>query len=213
LIGSQAKPDILTGPDIGKDHTIESPLQVAGEGWKMIAYLIPTLAFILVCLNLLRRYQQKTGRLPAGLRTASSDFGRASQGVGSAISGLLSFTKSGMGKSEASQGIRLLESRTIGASSLHLVQVRERTLLLSSSATGVALLTEFQEEGQDAADEFRSLLQSARAEMDAHDAPGEPLPASAVVGSLDGSVRETADAMARRLQRLRMASESEERGY
>jgi flagellar biogenesis protein FliO len=211
LIGSQAKPDILTGPDIGKDHTIDSPLQVVGEGWKMVAYLVPTLAFILICLNLMRRYQQKTGRLPTSLRSAGRDFGRPSKGIGSAFAGLLNFAKNSMSKPEPAQSIRLLESLTVGPGSLHLVQVRGRILLLSAGAAGMTVLTEFQEDPGAASDEFRSLLQSASADLDGLDMPGDEMPVSAVVGSLEEGMRETAEAMARRLRRLRMVTDADDR--
>src|SRR5205823_2281927 len=90
LIGSETRPDILTGPDIAKDHTIESPMQAVGDGWKMILYLVPTLVFVMVCLNLLRRYQVRTGRLPAGLTADRRDKGSTSSGIAGAIASLLS---------------------------------------------------------------------------------------------------------------------------
>jgi len=213
LIGTQAKPDILTGPDIAKDHTLESPLQVVGEGWKMVAYLVPTLAFILICLNLLRRYQQKTGKLPVGLRSAGRDFGRTSPGIGATVAGLLNLARSTMSKPEPAQGIRLLESLTVGPSSLHLVEVRGRVLLLSAGSAGMTVLSEFPEESGAPSDEFRSLLQSAAADMDGLDMPGNEMPVSAIVGSLEDGMRETAEAMARRLRRLRAARESDNREF
>ena len=114
-----------------------------------------------------------------------------------------------MSKPEPAQGIRLLESLTVGPSSLHLVEVRGRVLLLSAGSAGMTVLSEFPEESGAPSDEFRSLLQSAAADMDGLDMPGNEMPVSAIVGSLEDGMRETAEAMARRLRRLRAARESD----
>jgi flagellar biogenesis protein FliO len=183
-------------------------MQAVGDGWKMVAYLVPTLVFVLVCLNLLRRYQEKTGRLPGAIRPAARTAAPPKQTVAAALAAL--FANKGGGRAgPAATEIRLLETLNIGTAALHLVEVRGKTLLLGVTPGGVSLLKDFTEhEGADSTD-FRQILKSAAADLDELDLPNSKLPVNAVVDSLEDAMRDTADAMERRLRRLRKAQETE----
>lgn len=210
---NQTKPDVFGPVDTARDHTLDSPLQAVGEGWKMIAYLIPTLIFIVVCLNLLRRYQQKNGRLPGVVQAAARSSARSAPpqggGVWTAIFGRSQSTRNQEGGTAA---IRLLESIPIGTATLHLVQVRGKVLLLAGTGAGVTVLTEFEEREGVESDHFRTMLQAAAADMVGSELTESAAPVTAVVGSLEDAMRNTGDAMARRLRRLRTVQEAEDAG-
>jgi len=179
----------------------------------MIAYLLPTLVFILVCLNLVRRYQQKNGRLPGAVQAAVRGASVSAPTAGGGLLGMMiGRMQPGVGQTTGGNGIRLLESVSIGASTLHLVQVRGRVLLLAGSGAGVTLLTELQEQEGVQGDDFRALLQAAASDMDGLDLAEPNMPVSAVVGSLEGAMRDTGDAVARRIRRLRTVREAEAEG-
>ncbi len=206
----QAKPDLLAGPGPSSSHTIDNPMQAVGDGWKMVAYLLPTLIFVLVCLNVLRRFQQKNGRLPTVVQKAV----RAAAGPRSSIVGslatLLRGSHDGSRTGTTSGGIRLIESLTIGTAMLHLVKVRGRTLLLSGAAAGVTVLAEFADQENAESDEFRQMLHAASANLDELELGDSEMPVSAIVGSLEEVMRETGSAMERRLRRLRTVQETED---
>jgi flagellar biogenesis protein FliO len=209
----QTKPDTLLPADTSQDHPLDSPLQVVGEGWKMIAYLIPTLIFILVCLNLLRRYQQKNGRMPGVIQAAARTATLSAPLHGSgAWSSLFGRNRTGRNQDGGTAAIRLLESISVGTATLHLVQVRGRVLLLAGTGATVTVLTEFEEAEGIESDQFRALLQAAAADMDPSELTESAVPVSAVVGSLENDIRKTGDAMARRLRRLRTVQEAEDGG-
>ena len=206
---SQTKPDIIT-PPAPTDHTIESPLQAVGDGWRMIAYLLPTLIFVLVGLNVLRRYQQRSGRLPGVIRSAAVPTERRpAGGLMGALSGL--FSEAGKdSRSGGGSGMRLVESLNVGATTLHLVQVRGRTLLITGGTTGVSVLTEFAAPEAAESEEFRHMLQSAAADLDGLDIQDSEYSVSAVVGSLEDVMRSTGGSLERRVRRLRTVRETED---
>ena len=209
---SHTKPDLIPAPD-ASNHTIESPLQAVGDGWKMVAYLLPTLIFVLVCLNLLRRYQQKNGRLPAGLQKMSADGGRSTPVLAGALATLFSGNNSSpRNGGSGNNGIRLVESLNVGGGTLHLVHVHGRTLLLAGGAGGVTVLTEFTDIPSVDSDDFQKLLRSAAADMDGLDLQISEMPVSAVVGSLEDVMRDTGGSLERRLRRLRTVREAEDGG-
>lgn len=206
---SQTKPDIITTPT-PTDHTIESPLQAVGDGWKLIAYLLPTLIFILVALNVLRRYQQKSGRLPGVIRSvAVPTEKRPAGGLLSALTGL--FSGNGQdSRSGGGSGMRLVESLNVGAATLHLIQVRGRTLLITGGTTGISVLTEFAAPEETESEEFRHMLQSAAADLDGLDLQDSEYSVNAVVGSLEDVMRGTSGSLERRERRLRTVREAED---
>jgi hypothetical protein len=212
LVLTQTKPDIAVPPDPARDHTIDSPMQALGDGWKMVAYLLPTLVFVLVCLNLLRRYQQRTGQLPAVVQRASRGATPAKPNMVGTLAALFSGGQGARRGGPSSGGIRLLESLTVGTSTLHLVQVRGRTLLLAGGPTGVTVLTEFVDQDGVEPDDFREMLKAAAADLDGLDLPDRNMPVSAVVDSLEEVMRDTGDSVERRLRRLRTVRETEDGG-
>lgn len=208
----QAKPDIVGTTDTVHDHTIDSPLQAVGDGWKMVAYLLPTLIFVLVCLNLLRRYQQKNGKLPAMLSAPRGVSRPAGPSLVKTFAGLFTSSAGGQ-RGGGSANLRVLETITVGSATLHLVDVRGRTLLLAGGGpAGVTLLTEISEQDGAESNDFRQILQAAAADMDGLDLPNSDMPVSAVVGSLEDAMRDTGDSIERRLRRLRDARDAENRG-
>lgn len=215
---TQTKPDLTpVAPAPAKDHTIESPMQAVGDGWKMVAYLLPTLALVVVCLNLLRRFQLKNGRLPSVLQKGATVRARpasstASSSIASTLAGLVGSLRSARSDVGTSSSIRLLESLAVGTATLHLVEVRGKTLLLAGNSTGVTVLSEFGEEDGAESEDFRQALREAAADMDGLDLPEAQMPMSAVVGSLENAMRETGDSVERRLRLLRTLNEKRDGG-
>ncbi|GEM_PF-6476279 len=206
----QTKPDIVT-PTAATNtfNTLDSPTAAIGDSGRMMFFLIPMLLVTMGALKLLQRYQQKTGRLPAGLQKKALAQGQAkpakSGGILSAILGSFSLNNA---REKGGSNIRVVESVPIGGVNIHLVEVRGRLLLLGASGGNVNLLTEFQETEIDGGD-FRALLNAAAAEMDGL-SEYDSLPSSAVVGSIEDDLRETGEAMQKRLRRLRTVQEAEE---
>jgi flagellar biogenesis protein FliO len=211
---AQTKPDVPgTIGTSNQDHTLESPLSAVGDSWKMIAYLLPTLLFIVVSLNLLRRYQQRKGQLPGFVQAASRTGGKAAPvasrigGMWSALLGNFPFTKTRTAKDST---IQLLESLPVGGATLHLVEINGRRLLLGASATGISVLTEFREEDNIGSGDFRSILHAAAADMDKMNLNDRYMPDAAVVNSLEDMLRETGNSLERRARRLRSVQEAED---
>ncbi len=179
-----------------------------GDSWKLIAYLIPMLLVIMGALNLLKRFQMKTGRLPAGLQ--SQTWGTGSRGSGPkkrAQGGIWNALVGGFHLNNARQAggssIRLLESVPIGSANVHLLEVRGRILLLGASAAGLNLLTEFEAGGDAASTDFRDMLHTAAADMDALDYAQDDLPAAATVSTLEDLMREAGQNVRGNARRLR----------
>lgn len=188
----------------------------------MLAYLLPMLLVIVGCLQLLKRFQMKMGRLPAGLGIASALNQNMNKNRGSRwnatpaaprSNSLLNTLLAGMAANKTRQApgssIRLLESAPVGGSSVHLLEVRGRVLLLGGSATGLTLLTEFEERSNPASNDFRDLLSQAAADMDAIDYEQPDMPATATVSALEDLMRETNQAVSRRARRFHTVQEAE----
>lgn len=196
----------------------ESPLAAAGDAWKMLFYLVPMLLLTLGALRLLRRFYDRTGRLPGPLQSMAVTNGRGRgslvprpQGGGMVNALMGSFHLNNM-RQRGGGSIRLVESVPIGGANIHLIEVRGRLLLIGATNMGVSLLTEFQEPDALDSGDFRVLLQAAAADMGSLDLAEPDLPAAAVVGSLEDSMRDTRDAVARRVRRLRTVQEEEDAG-
>jgi len=198
---TQTKPDLAPAPELARDHTIDSPMQAVGDGWKLIAFLLPTLIFVIVCLNLIRRYQQKTGRLPIGLQAAARTVAPKETLLSKTFTALRSGFTANRGAGNTS-GMRLVESLNIGAAAIHLVQVRGRTLLIGGGPTGLSVLSDLSPGESQPSEEFREILQAAAADMDGLDLLDSEMPTSAVVGSLENRMRDTGSALDERLKRL-----------
>lgn len=215
---AETRPDAFGAGDLNasttKDRTLDSPLAAVGDSWKMIAYLIPVLLVMVVGLNLLRRFQERTGRMPGLLQSAIRQNPRAYSAPQRYRGGLVNALIGGFHLNQARQhgggSIRLVESVPVGNANLHLIEVRGRLLLLGATGGGIALLTEFAEENPLGTDDFRTLLHAAAVDMDSLDLDASGLPTAAVVGALEEGLRDTGDTLARRVRRLRTVQEEED---
>jgi flagellar biogenesis protein FliO len=181
----------------------------------MLVYLVPMLLLIVGSLHLLRRFQQRSGRLPWAFPISSHPAAHqghghraaGSGGLGSQLVSALQRPKSGR---QTSSAIRLVETVPLGATNLYLIEVHGRMLLLGSSGGNVSLLTEIEEQAGIQADEFRTMLRAAAADMDALDLEDTELPATTMITALEGMLHETGEAVTSRLRRLRTVSDYEE---
>ena len=85
-------------------------------------------------------------------------------------------------------------------------------VISAATDTRQSLLKDFTDQEGAGSDDFRRILNSAAAEMDELELPDSKATATAVVDSLEDAMRDTADAMERRLRRLRKAQETERGG-
>lgn len=179
-----------TKPD-PTDRTQDSPAAAMADAWKLLLYLLPILGLTILTIHGLKRFYQCTGGLPTSRMGLLGGFNLANA------------------RRAGGSSIRVVESVPIGTVGLHLVEVRGRLLLLGTSGSEVRLLTEVTEENDAQVTDFRALLHSAAADMeDSLDETDAPL--SAVVGSLDDSLREVREAIARNSARLRHGNEEED---
>jgi flagellar biogenesis protein FliO len=206
------------GSAASANRTQDNPLAALGDAWKMLIYLVPMLLLTLGALRLLRRFYERTGRLPGPLQSAAltTGNGRGSLATRPSGGGLVnalvgSFHLNNM-RQHGGSSIRLVESVPVGSANLHLIEVRGRLLLIGATGTGVSLLTEFQEPDALETNDFRALLQAAAVDMDSLDMAQPDLPATAMVGSLEEAMRDTRDAVARRVRRLHTVQEVEDAG-
>ncbi len=221
---SQTKPDGLGGGNSSAtggasglqndppNRPQDSPLAALNDSWKMLLYLVPMLLLTVGSLHLLRRFQERGGRLPAKSATGNGWPAQPRAPKAPARPGLWSALVGGFHLNNARQrggSIRLVESIPVGGANLHLIEVRGRILLIGATNTGVSLLTEFQEpQGLENGD-FRALLQAAALDMDALDLSQPELPAVNMLGALEDTLRETGEAVTRRARRLRTVREEE----
>ena len=172
-----AKPDIL-------QQAQESPATTLRDAFRMLLYLLPILVLVVLAIRGLKALQQRAGRLP-GFRQ-----------------GLIGGFNLTNGRKTGGSSIRLLESVPIGSIVLHLVEVRGRTLLLGASTTSVSKLMEFGDAAEARDAEFQTMLAAI-----SHDMESDPDAAEGglgnMVGSLDDSLRETREAIARSAARAR----------
>lgn len=210
---SQTKPDGLA-PTTPTARPQESPLSAIGDSGRLIFYLVPTLLVIVLCLRLLKNYQERTGRLPAAVQR----FARASEATErtrrpsvqktNVLTALLGGFHLNNARSRAGSNIHLVESLPIGGANLHLVEVRGRLLLLGATGMNLSLLSEFAAESE--TDAFQDQLRAAAADLDTLGLEGSELPMGIVVGTLDDEMQDTRGALERRLNRLRALQEDED---
>ena len=226
---SQTKPDLFSsepstisksGSAKSGDHTQDNAFAPVGDAWKLLAYLVPMLAVIMICLNLLKRFHTRTGRMPGLLQSTARYAGNdqhnfalppSKVGILSALGGAfkkavaLNFNA----RAQQTSAIRLIESVPIGGANVHLLEVRGRVLLLGATAGSLNVLAEFDAQSGVGSDDFRDLLHTAAADMDALDYSQPDLPNTAVVTTLEGLLRETGQAVSQRSRRLRTVREVE----
>jgi len=166
------------------DRTQDSPAAAMGDAWKFLLYLLPILGVIVLVTRGLRAFYQRTGGLPS-LRQ-----------------GLLGGLNLANARRVGGSNLRVVESVPIGTAGLHLVEARGRLLLLGTSGSGITLLTELNEEREMPEAAFHSLLRAAAEDMeDGLDEANAPL--SSVIGSLDDTLRDVREAIARNAARVR----------
>ncbi len=182
----------------------------------MLLYLAPMLLVLVGAMRTLRRFQERTGRLPNGInRFAQGQPGafkqtqRQEPKSGGLMSRLIAGFRLTQGRERAGTNIRLVESMPVGGSNLHLIDVRGRMLLIGATGAGVTLLAEFDQDGNGDAGQFRALLQAAGSDLESLDLIDADLPTAALVGALDDVMRETGESVDRRIRRLRTVSETE----
>jgi flagellar biogenesis protein FliO len=180
--------DLLAGtkPDPA-EKTQESPAEAMRDGWKLMLYLVPMLALIVLAIRGLKAIQQKTGWLP---------------GVKRGLIGSLNLTNA---RKSGGSSIRVMESVPLGTVGLHLVEVKGRVLLLGTSGASISVLTEVKDAENLNHAEFKAILNAAAEELGGKDAGEAGL--SSLVGNLDDSLRETRELIAKRTAAVRHWSE------
>ncbi len=175
-----------TKPDPA-EKTQESPAATMRDAWKLMLYLVPMLALIVLSIRGLKAFQQKAGWLP---------------GVKHGLIGSLNLINS---KKSGGSSIRVLESVPLGTVGLHLVEVKGRVLLLGTSGASISVLTEVKEaENLDRA-EFKAILNAAAEDLNGQASNDVPL--SSLVGNIDDSLRETRELIAQKTAAVRHWSE------
>lgn len=145
---------------------------------RMLLFLLPVLALVVLGIRALKLVQQRIGVAPV-----------SGKGL---IGGLIEASA----RRHGGGSIRVVESVPVGGVSLHLVEVRGKVLLLGATASSVALLSEFEPPSLLPEDEFRAIMDRARADLFAPDTAAEGGLAGAV-GALDESLRKAREAIAR----------------
>ena len=207
---AETRPDPAAETKKSADKPLDSPLSAVGDGGKMFLYLIPTVLLMVGALHLLRRFQEKTGRLPAAPRAALTR--KSSASPPPKTGGLLQTLLDNANRSktpEQPSAIRVVESVPMGESQLHLIEVRGRSLLIGANANGVNLLTEVEESDELINNEFRLMLEQAAGEIGSLDIADNELPSSLLIGTLDDPLRDAGRAVARGTRRLRTVRETE----
>ena len=210
----EAAPTPAKPGDKTSGHLQDNAFAPLGDAWRMLAYLVPMLLVIVGCLNLLKRFQAKTGRLPGVLQSAAnsrqgSPRGQAKPHTGGVWNAILGSFHLNNAREQAGRSIRVIESVPIGGANVHLLEVRGRVLLLGATAGSLSLLAEFDERAEAGSEDFRDLLHAAAADMDAVDYAQPDLPAAATVSVLEDLMRDTGQAVAQRSRRLRTVQEVE----
>ena len=208
---SETRPDPAAEAKKTVDKPLDSPMGAIGDGGRMFLCLIPTVLVLVAALHLLRRFQEKNGRLPAFARIGAGQKGAAKPAPPLPKPGILQSLLGGINRSQTTErgSIRVIESVPVGGSNLHLIEVRGKTLLLGASASGVNLLTEIEEADSLVNNEFRLLLEQAAGDMDSLGLTDDALPASLLVGTLDDPLRDANRAITRGTRRLRTVQETE----
>lgn len=218
----------LTKADIGSvktssasrtDRTQDSPFAAIRDSGKMLLYLAPMLLLIVGGLRLMRRFLDRSGRLPRLSERIPGD--RKPRGTLTRLprlnGGLMNTLMGGLALDKARQrggsNIQVVESVPIGGANLHLVEVKGRTLLLGATAMSVQLLAEFREEEAQEEDTFRRQFQAVAADLDTLDLATVETPVGAVVSSLEDEMQDIRETVENRLRRLRALQELHASGF
>lgn len=174
-----AKPDPADRPNDG-------PAPTFGGGLRMLLYLLPVLALVVLGVRALKLVQQRVGVAPITRK------------------GLIGGLIEANARRNGGGSIRVVESAPIGGVVLHLVEVRGKALLLGATAGSVAVLAEFEPPKLAPEEEFRAIMERARAEMFGPDPAAESNLVGAI-GALDDNLRKAREAIARGVARSRTA--------
>ena len=213
----QTKPDGFgASAESMKDHTQNSPIGAVNDSGRMIFYLIPTLAVLMLTLHLLRKFMEKSGRISrtdlqnGSARNSLRQWNYPREKKAGLLRMLLTRMQTTPDTKRAGN-IHVIESIPLGNTHIHLVEVRGRTLLLGANAAGVNLLTELEaDEIDDIQDSFHSQLQAASADLDVLDLAHTETPLQSMVATLEDVMRETREAVSSRTRRLRTLREDED---
>ncbi len=162
----------------------DSPASTLVGAIRMALCLVPVLALIVLAVRGLKLVQQRVGVAPISRKNI--------------IGGLIEMKA----RSTGGSSIRVVESVPVGGVSLHLVEVRGKVLLLGATAGSVSMLSEFEPAKVLPEDEFRAIMERARADMFGPD----PAPANGIagaVGALDENLRKAREAIARGVARAK----------
>ncbi|MCS6777166.1 MAG: flagellar biosynthetic protein FliO [Chloroherpetonaceae bacterium] len=192
---AQTRPDMPAPPEKPAVRTQDNPFAPIADGGRMLVYLIPLLLLIVGGLHLLRLLAfRKQGNAPQS-------------GRGSLLERLLGGLYLHRAQQHAGASIRLIESVPLGNGHLHLLEVRDRLLLLGATGGSMSLLAEWEHPAVARDDGFHHLLQAATADLSGLDLAPSELPARALIGTLEDEMRETGTALERRARRLRTVLE------
>ena len=202
---SQTRPDNTASAESQKP--LDSPAATVGQGWKMLVLLLPTLLIIVGVLNLLKKYQVRNGTLPSFLKSSGT------QNKSSGMAGWMSLAGDSlkrMRQPERAGHMRLVETLPVGGQQIAIVNVGERSLLLSVSGSGISLLTELNLNQNDSAKEFRSLLHATNTDSGDLNLTDDLSTAAVMLDDMDDLLMDTDSALARSLNRLRMQRHMED---
>jgi flagellar biogenesis protein FliO len=212
---TETRPDAFPVPNPAEpvNRTQDNPFAAVGDSGRMILYLVPLLVVLVGGMHLMRRFYEKTGRLPQTLsgvaqRTGGNPLAPA-RPRGGLLGGLIGGLHLHNARQTGGSNIRTVESIPLGSVNLHLIEVRGRLLLLGATGGNVSLLAEWEEKPGLGSDEFKTLLHAAAADMDGLNLSGSDWPARAIVGTLEEEMRDTGQALTRRARRLRTVLETE----
>lgn len=112
-------------------------------------------------------------------------------------------------RERAGATLRLVESLPLGAAQLHIVEARDRTLLVGATAAGVTLIADLDAPAPAPLESFQSELEAAAEDLDSLDQEGATSGASEAVLSLDSLLRQAGGSIAVRAEGLRRADPAE----
>lgn len=172
------RPDPLAGTQPSSAGTIAS-------GARFLLYLLPVLALVVLALRGLKLVQQRLG-FGAGAEGRHLRFGSAREACPSPI--------------------RLAGAARLGATTLHVVEVRGRVLLLGNGPSGVQTLADLGAVRDHLNEEFQALLNEAASAQDGlPPSRGEPS-VRGVVSSLDSALRQARQTLGQSADRVRQCS-------
>lgn len=196
---AQTRPDTLAPPEKSMVRTQDNPFAPIADGGRMLVYLVPLLLLIVGGLHLLRLFA--SGKQNNTLRP------KPAPRSGNLLERLMGGLYLHQAQQRAGASIRLIESVPLGNGHLHLLEVRDRLLLLGATGGNMSLLAEWEHPQITRDDGFHHLLQAATADLSGLDLAPPDLPARALIGTLEEEMHETGAALGRRAQRLRTVRE------